>query len=46
MDSGLLTPLTETVTERYRLETSTRLPRLIAEAGIAAAFAWDERISI
>jgi integrase/recombinase XerD len=42
MESGLLIPLTETVPERLLRETDSSLPRLIAEAGVAAAFAWDE----
>lgn len=42
MDSGLLIPLAETAPERLRQETDAPLPRMIAEAGVAAAFAWDE----
>lgn len=42
MDGGLLIPLAETVPKRFNQKTDTPLPRLIAEAVPAAAFAWDE----
>jgi integrase/recombinase XerD len=42
MESGLLIPLTESAPERFLRDTSTPLPRLIAEAGVVAAYAWDE----
>jgi integrase/recombinase XerD len=42
MNSGLLIPLAETAPERLRPESDAPLPSVIAEAGTAAAFAWDE----
>jgi integrase/recombinase XerD len=42
MNSGLLIPLAKTTPERFHPETDTSLPRLIAEAGVAASYAWDE----
>jgi integrase/recombinase XerD len=42
MESGLLTPLTESAPERFLPEMDIILPRLIAEAGAAAALVWDE----
>jgi integrase/recombinase XerD len=42
MESGLLIPFAESAPERFVKETDTLLPRLIAEAGDAAAFTWDE----
>jgi integrase/recombinase XerD len=42
MESGLLIALAESAPERLLRETATPLPRLIAEAGVAASYAWDE----
>jgi integrase/recombinase XerD len=42
MESGLLIPLAATTPEQLRQEADTTLPRLIAEAGVTAAFAFDE----
>src|SRR5579872_4039512 len=42
MESGLLIPLAESAPERFLLKTDAPLPRLIDEAGLTAAYAWDE----
>ena len=41
-ESAILARLVETAPERYRPEAGEILPRLVAEAGTAAEFAWDE----
>lgn len=42
MDSDILTPLSAAVPKRFLSETDASLPRLIAEAGATARFAYDE----
>ena len=45
MENALLIPIAETTAEPHALAIDSPLPRLIAEAGPAAAFAWDEFFS-
>jgi len=40
--ANVLIPVAETAPERFHRELNLSLPRLVAEAGPAAAFAWDE----
>ena len=45
MESGAVITRIETLPERFRREAVQSLPRLVAEAGAGAAFAWDECFS-